>query len=79
VADPSVAKRTIEELREARGDERVTFADVADHLIDALERRPDAASEIGMVARYLKDVEQRPHDHGDDGLGSSEDAPRPSA
>jgi len=73
MTDPAVARRTIEELREARGDEKVTFADVADHLVDALERRPDAASEIGMVARYLKDVEQLPHHHADDAPGSSDD------
>ena len=73
MTDPAVARRTIEELREARGDEKVTFADVADHLMDALERRPDAASEIGMVARHLKDVEQRAHDHANEALGSSDD------
>jgi len=72
VTDPSVAKRTIEELRDARGDERVTFGDVADHLMDALDRRPDAADEIGMIARHLKDVERRPHGHDDPPVGSSD-------
>jgi hypothetical protein len=79
MVDLGVTRRTIEELREARGEEQVTFSDIADHLMDALERRPDAASEIGMVARYLKDVEERGHDHHDEALGSSDDVAPPAA
>jgi hypothetical protein len=71
------ARAAIEALRRARGEEAVTFSDVADHLMDVLQRRPDAARDVETIARYLTVIEERPHDH-DGPLGSSaeRDSPR---
>lgn len=56
----------IDILRAKRGDERVTFADVADHLVDYSERHPDAAATVDALARFLAGVEDVRHDHDAD-------------
>ena len=62
----------IERLRGKRGDEDVKFAQVADHLRDFTDMRPDDGDVVQRVAAFLADVEDEPHDHdadADHGLG----------
>jgi hypothetical protein len=53
----------IDRLRDRRGDERVTFGDVADHLVDFAERNPDDAAVVDRLAAFLAHVEDVDHDH----------------
>lgn len=56
----------IEYLRAKRGDQQVTFADVADHLHDYADRHRDDSAAIGRLAAFLAAVEDVDHDHRDD-------------
>lgn len=56
----------ITRLREARGDEQVTFHDVADHLVDFADREPGDREVVDRIARFLADVERVDHDHEND-------------
>lgn len=58
----------ITSLRMIRGDQQVTFAEVADHLFDYVERFPEEAEVVARVARFLVAVEGIPHDHDADPL-----------
>jgi hypothetical protein len=63
---------SIERLRAARGDQRVSFSDVADHLRDYADHHVDDLAVVQQLAAFLADVEDRPHDHDEDpdrGLG----------
>jgi hypothetical protein len=53
----------VELLRKRRGDEQVTFKDVADHLSDYLKHHPSALRAIDGFARYVAEVENVAHDH----------------
>ena len=53
----------IRRLREARGDEQVTFDDVADHMVDFADRDPSARDPIDRLARFLAEIEKVDHDH----------------
>jgi Family of unknown function (DUF6104) len=62
----------IERLRVKRGDEDVKFAQIADHLRDFTDLRPDDGDLVQRLAAFLADVEDEPHDHEadrDHGLG----------
>jgi hypothetical protein len=62
----------IERLRSKRGDEDVKFAQVADHLRDFTDMRPEDGDVVQRLAGFLADVEDDPHDHDADaerGLG----------
>jgi hypothetical protein len=50
-------------LREKRGDQRVTFADVCDHLVDFRRRSPEHAEAVAALARFLARVEDVDHEH----------------
>ena len=50
-------------LRAARGPNLVSFSDVADHLVDYMERNPGDRDVIDQFAVFLTLVEQIPHDH----------------
>ena len=50
-------------LRKLRGDERVTFADVADHMSDYAKLHPGALRAIDAFARYLAELERIEHEH----------------
>jgi hypothetical protein len=52
-------------LRAARGSERVTFGEVADHLHDLTHTRPTSTGIVDDLARFLARVEHRPHRHHD--------------
>jgi hypothetical protein len=52
-----------EMLRSRRGDQRVTFSDIADHLEDYQRRRPKDAEVIERLAAFLATVEMIHHDH----------------
>jgi hypothetical protein len=53
-------------LRDRRGSEDVTFDDVADHLVDFVDRDQAARDVVDRLARFLAEVEQVHHDHGAD-------------
>ena len=50
-------------LRDARGGQKVTFNDIADHLCDFVDRYPAERASIERLARFLTMVEQVGHDH----------------
>jgi hypothetical protein len=63
----------IDRLRAKRGEEQVTFNDVADHLVDFAEREPESAEVLDRLAHFLAGVEDVDHDHDADperGLGT---------
>src|SRR5688572_29378668 len=55
--------RGVDRLRARRGSQKVSFDDVADHLVDFVERHPDAEPVVDAIASFLADVEGTPHDH----------------
>ena len=56
-------RRGIASLRAKRGEENVTFNDVADHLEDHVRRHPGDAEALDRLASFLAGVEEVPHDH----------------
>jgi len=50
-------------LRKLRGDERVSFNDVADHISDYAKLHPGSLRAIDAFARYLAEVDEVEHDH----------------
>jgi hypothetical protein len=50
-------------LKRKRGDERVTFEHVADHLVDFAERSPEHDGVMADLADFLAEVEDVKHDH----------------
>ena len=46
----------IELLRKLRGDERISFSDIADHMIDYAKNHPGAFSAIDAFARCLAEL-----------------------
>ncbi|HEX8001226.1 MAG TPA: DUF6104 family protein [Mycobacteriales bacterium] len=56
----------IERLRAERGDEQVTFGDVADHLVDFVDRDPAARGVVDRLAGFLAEVERVDHAHEND-------------
>lgn len=59
----------IRELRRRRGSERVTFDDVADHLVDFAAAHPQHRDAVDRVAGFLARVGEMGHDH--DHVGGS--------
>jgi hypothetical protein len=53
----------IDRLRAKRGSQRVSFDDVADHLVDFAERHPEAAGTVDALGDFLAGVEDVRHDH----------------
>jgi hypothetical protein len=53
----------IARLRSQRGGEKVSFDDVADHLVDYIERHPESRSVVEDLAGFLARVETIDHDH----------------
>src|SRR5438094_360350 len=58
-----VGEGGIDLLRKLRGEERVTFNDVADHLGDYVRQNPKHVHAIEDVARFMAGVEHVEHDH----------------
>lgn len=56
----------VRRLRDERGDEKVSFNDVADHLVDFVDRDPAARAVVDRLAAFLADVEQVDHSHEND-------------
>jgi hypothetical protein len=54
-------------LREKRGEEKVSFNDVADHVEDFVRRDPGAGAALDRFAGFLAGVEDVEHEH--DGVG----------
>ena len=63
----------IEVLLEKRGDEQVTFQDVADHLADYIDKFPREANAVDNIAKWLAGIEDVGHEHEAREVGS--DAP----
>jgi hypothetical protein len=55
----------VEYLRDKRGEQDVTFADVCDHLADFRRRSPEHSGAIDAFARFLANVEDVRHRHVD--------------
>jgi hypothetical protein len=55
----------VDRLRGKRGDQRVTFADLCDHLVDFRRRSPEHGDAIDAFARFLASVEDVHHAHRD--------------
>ncbi len=64
----------IETLLEKRGEEKVTFKDVADHLADYIDKFPREKNAVDNVAKWLAGVEDVDHEHEARAVGS--DAPQ---
>jgi hypothetical protein len=56
----------ITRLRLDRGDQQVTFAEIADHLFDYGERFPEHREAVEGIAGFFVAVEAIPHDHDAD-------------
>jgi hypothetical protein len=50
-------------LRERRGEEGVTFGEVADHLVDFVTRSPAHVAMVDRLANYLAYVRSEAHEH----------------
>lgn len=57
----------LERLRDRRGEERVTFNDVADHVEDFVRRDRGARETLDRFAAFLAGVEDVEHDHDGEG------------
>jgi uncharacterized protein DUF6104 len=67
----------VERLRERRGKERVTFADVADHLQDFAVANPNDRGLIDRLGTFLAEAEAKPHGHDGPTPGSDVVADNP--
>lgn len=56
----------IDMLRSERGEQMVSFSDIADHLFDYCDLHPGAAAALQNFAAFLTAVEHLPHDHDAD-------------
>ena len=50
-------------LRKLRGEERVSFNDVADHISDYAKLHPSSLRAVDAFARYLAELDDVEHDH----------------
>lgn len=57
----------LQRLRDERGEEEVTFNDVADHVEDFVRREPDARTILDRFAGFLARVEDVDHQHDGEG------------
>jgi hypothetical protein len=62
-----VSSNGVERLRNKRGDQEVTFADVADHLEDFVNRHPDSRETVEKIASFIAGVEDVDHQHREEG------------
>lgn len=56
----------VRRLRDERGAEKVSFHDVADHLVDFVDGDPGAREVVDRLAAFLAEVEQVDHSHEND-------------
>jgi hypothetical protein len=50
-------------LRGQRGEQRVAFREIADHLVDYCDLHPESEAVLQRFAAFLTAVEYVPHDH----------------
>lgn len=67
-ASRATASDPIERLRAKRGDEQVSFANVADHMRDYVDRHPLDTAVVLRLADFFAAVEDVSHDHDADPL-----------
>ncbi len=60
---PDASPAGVELLRQRRGDQKLSFAELADHIVDFIERHPEATDLLDGFARFLVTVEQLEHAH----------------
>jgi hypothetical protein len=53
----------VQRLREQRGEEKVSFNDVADHVEDFVNRNADSGETLDRFAGFLAGVEDVDHEH----------------
>jgi hypothetical protein len=63
----------VELLRRRRGDQKISFADVADHLADFAQNHPEYSAVMERLAEFLVEVEDE-HHHHDEVRGAGSDA-----
>lgn len=56
----------VAKLRRDRGEEKVSFHDVADHLVDFTDRHPESRDVVDRLATFLAEVEEVDHSHEND-------------
>jgi hypothetical protein len=56
----------IKRLRDKRGEQDVKFSQIADHLQDFTDIKPEHGDVVQQVAAFLADVEDTPHRHEND-------------
>lgn len=56
----------IARLRSTRGEEKVSFNDVADRFVDFADRDPASREVLDRLAGFLAEVERVDHDHEND-------------
>lgn len=66
---PAFLTDKVELLRERRGDQQITFADVCDHLNDYRDARPEDDRVVQRLALFLARVEDADHDHAPPSTG----------
>jgi hypothetical protein len=66
-----VSSNGVERLRNKRGDQEVTFSDVADHLDDFVNSDPDSRETIDKLASFIAGVEDVDHQHQGGSGGST--------
>lgn len=57
----------LQRLRDERGEDEVTFNDVADHVEDFVRRDPAAREPLDRFASFLASVEDVDHEHEGEG------------
>lgn len=57
----------LQRLRDKRGEDEVSFNDVADHVEDFVRREPDAKTVLDRFAGFLARVEDVDHEHEGEG------------
>lgn len=50
-------------LRGQRGEQKASFSEIADHIVDFARRNPMHAIALDAFAGFLASVERTPHDH----------------
>lgn len=60
----------VRQLEQQRGDQQVSFQNVADHLVDFVTRHPEHRAVVDELGAYLAAVESVDHDH--DALAGSD-------
>ena len=67
MSDTTTEMEGLRRLRDKRGEDEVTFNDVADHVEDFVRRDPGARDTLDRFAGFLARVEDVDHEHEGEG------------